>query len=90
MLADGSISQILPSCADPTGLSDFYRHIATLFAEHAHNGPVVHFGQLALLSLPKDTSAPRPLWTIVFLAYIGLGQYEDAYALLMKTPFLDL
>lgn len=73
--------------SDPTG--SYYKHLVQVFRDLGQDGPVAHFGQLALRS--GDTAAENTeLWTKVFLANVALGQYEEAYSVLASTPSLKL
>lgn len=80
----------IPGDSSLRNASEYYHHVADLMAGYAQHATVIHFGQLAILSGIHTGHSPRSLWTTVFLAYIALEQYEEAYALLTKTPFLDL
>lgn len=52
--------------------------------------PVAHFGERALQSMDAQADVAKDIWTRIFLAYLQLAQYEDAYSTLTTAPFPDM
>lgn len=55
--------------------------------------PVARFGERALQAMDavdEKSDAAKDIWTRIFLAYLQLGQYEDAYSTLTSAPFPDM
>lgn len=83
---DGTLDLAIPSRSP----SDYYRHLCKVFDDAGAAGPVAHFGQKILrLHAPADSST-RDICARVFLAYISLSQFEDAYQIMALCPHLDL
>lgn len=87
---DGSLAPVLPSAVGSGGLGVYYRHVMGVVDEHGLEAAVAAFGERALeVAAPKDPST-RDIWTRVFLAYLNLGRYEDAYSTLTAAPFTEM
>ncbi|TXT13507.1 hypothetical protein VHUM_00874 [Vanrija humicola] len=87
---DGSLAPVLPSAVGSDGLGAYYRHVMGVVDEHGLQAAVAAFGERALEAVGPEEKSMRDVWTRVFLAYLTLGQYEDAYSTLTATPFYDM
>lgn len=90
LTTDGSLAVIMPTCTGKKGLGEYYRRVMAVVDEHGLEAPVAHFGNLALQSIECGEETTRDIWTRVFLAYLTLGRYEDAYSTLTSAPFHDM
>jgi hypothetical protein len=80
-VADGSLLAILP---EPTGLFEFYQHVALICPKTDCHAATLYFGQHALRLQPD--SQHKPLWVAVFLAAKKSRQYEQAYTIVAAVP----
>ncbi|RSH88570.1 uncharacterized protein EHS24_001115 [Apiotrichum porosum] len=87
---DGSLAAVMPTCVGKKGLGEYYRRVMAVVDEYGLEGPVARFGTLALQSIESGDINTRDIWTRVFLAYIALGQYEDAYSTITSAPFHNI
>ncbi len=65
----------------------FYVHAADLFREANITCHNVAFRQLAIQVAPEHDINLASLWNSVIQGYIELGQYENAYAALIASPY---
>jgi hypothetical protein len=49
----------------------------------------IPFWRQAIEDAPPELDA-RGMWSKVFRAYVDLGMWEDAYVVLVSTPYGDL
>lgn len=87
--ADGTLASIISGLDKPNPAATYLRHLVQVYSDLGQDGPVAHFGQLALRA-GEEGSKDADIWTRVFLANIALRQYEEAYSVLASAPFLDL
>lgn len=92
---DGSLKAIMPACNGKQGLGEYYRRVMAFvddlsWSTDASDAVVAHFGNLALQTIEHGEPSTRDIWTQVFMAYLRLGRYDDAYAILTSTPFNDI
>jgi hypothetical protein len=87
---------VLPSHLRPvaaTTLTDYYRHVSTLYEPLSNHESIVVFCNLAIeaasLDSTSDLASPpktKDLWSRLFMSTVALGRYEDAYMILTTTP----
>ena len=66
---------------------EFYLHVSDLFKAVSNTQYDVHFTQLALSVAADPGLDTSSLWHNVIKGLTDLGQYEDAYAALVSTPY---
>lgn len=92
---DGSLASILPACTGKDGLGEYYRRVMVIMDDlswttSTNDAVIAHFGNLALQTIEHGEPSTRDIWTQVFMAYLRLGQYNDAYAIITSTPFSEI
>lgn len=88
LTSDGSLQAINPEWRSKKALGAYFHHVMNVVEQRELWVPVARFGERALQSMESDGEA-KDIWTRVFLAYLQLGQYEDAYATLTNAPLAD-
>jgi nuclear pore complex protein Nup160 len=89
LTSDGSLQAINPEWRNKKALGAYFHHVMNVVEQRELWVPVARFGERALQSMDKDASDAKDIWTRIFLAYLQLGQYEDAYATLTNAPLSD-
>ncbi|GMK57727.1 hypothetical protein CspeluHIS016_0405610 [Cutaneotrichosporon spelunceum] len=84
---DGSLQAINPEWRNKNAVGAYFHHVMNVVEQRELWVAVARFGERALQSM--DGSEAKDIWTRIFLAYLQLGQYEDAYATLTDAPLAD-
>ncbi|CAK9785053.1 hypothetical protein CC85DRAFT_277004 [Cutaneotrichosporon oleaginosum] len=83
---DGSLQVINHTWRSKKALGDYFLHVLDIVKQRELWVPVARFGERALQTIDQNGSDAKTVWTSVFLAYLQLGQFEDAYATLTDAP----
>lgn len=76
-------------------LSRYYLHVVSLFVPTSFDRATARFAQLALDSIDQegggevDDAVLKDSWTRLFTSWAKAGEYEQAYRVVMSTPFND-
>ena len=79
---------MLPSEVDIDSRVSYFRHLVTLFENLSLSSDVIRFAKLAIDN--SDPNETQDLWFKAFKAHLDLALYEDAYVVLVLTPFPEL
>ncbi|CAE6454482.1 unnamed protein product [Rhizoctonia solani] len=83
------LETVLPPPLSLESACVYYRHVAELFNDACCLTQAIPFWRQAIEDAPPDLDA-RGMWSKVFRAYVDLGMWEDAYVVLVSTPYADL
>ncbi|KAH7343853.1 nucleoporin Nup120/160-domain-containing protein [Rhizoctonia solani] len=84
-----ALESVLPPPLNLESACTYYRHVAELFNDACCLTQAIPFWRQAIDDAPPDLDA-RGMWSKVFRAYVDLGMWEDAYVVLVSTPYADL
>lgn len=82
------MAEILPF-AEPFDLFGYYQHVAEVFEELYLNEYLVKYAKLAINNNVSGQSSEL-LWEKLYLGYVALDLYEEAYTAVMATPYPGL
>jgi len=74
----------LPSGVSIDSPSDYYRHLIGVFDSLAIFTQVARFARLAIEA--SDPAEASDLWPRLFKAEVELGNYEEAYVVIITMP----
>ncbi|CEL59495.1 Nuclear pore complex protein Nup160 OS=Mus musculus GN=Nup160 PE=1 SV=2 [Rhizoctonia solani AG-1 IB] len=84
-----ALETVLPPPLNLESTCTYYRHVAELFNDACCLTQAIPFWRQAIEDAPPDLDA-RGMWSKVFRAYVDLAMWEDAYVVLVSTPYTDL
>lgn len=84
-----SLESVLPPTLTLDSACGYYRHVAELFNDACCLTHAIPFWRQAIEEAPPELDA-RGMWSKVFRAYVDLAMWEDAYVVLVSTPYGDL
>ncbi|GAA5990570.1 hypothetical protein JCM5350_001037, partial [Sporobolomyces pararoseus] len=96
----GGLESILPF-SKVKSLSSYYIHLVSLFVPACFDQSIARFSQLALDAIDQereregagetmrveDEQVEKDLWMKLFTSFAKLGQFEQAYRVIMDTPY---
>ncbi|KAG9102343.1 hypothetical protein FRC06_002102 [Ceratobasidium sp. 370] len=84
-----SLQSVLPPPLTIESACAYHRHVAELFNDACCLTQAIPFWRQAIEEAPPELDA-RGMWSKVFRAYVDLQMWEDAYMVLVSTPYGDL
>ncbi|QRV87591.1 nucleoporin [Ceratobasidium sp. AG-Ba] len=84
-----SLQSVLPPPLTLESACAYHRHVAELFNDACCLAQAIPFWRQAIEEAPPELDA-RGMWSKIFRAYVDLQMWEDAYMVLVSTPYGDL
>ncbi|KAG8796796.1 hypothetical protein FRC12_000046 [Ceratobasidium sp. 428] len=84
-----SLQAVLPPPLTIESACAYHRHVAELFNDACCLTQAIPFWRQAIEEAPPELDA-RGMWSKIFRAYVDLQMWEDAYMVLVSTPYGDL
>lgn len=85
---EDALVAVIPSQRPLATQYEFYIDVTALFSKVHEVHHRVHFAQLALSVAPAGLSTST-LWKSVIHGLLDVGQYDDAYAAIVATPYRE-
>lgn len=84
------LASVLPQGIRQGDLASYYRHVSDIFDALHETVPMIQFAQFAL----QETNSPddpinEELYGKLFRTYLQLHMYDEAFATMVKNPFID-
>lgn len=83
-----ALAAVLPPDVNTESSVSYYRHLVGIFEKTQNASEVVYFARLAINH--SDNGDVQDLWYKSHKALLDLGLYEDAYTVMVTTPFIEL
>lgn len=83
-----ALAAVLPLDVSTESSVSYYRHLVSVFEKTQNASEVVYFARLAINH--SDIADAQDLWFKSHKALLDLGLYEDAYTVMVTTPFTEL
>lgn len=80
-----ALKTVLPQSVQLESIFSYFLHVAAIFEEQGYQEHVITFNKMAIRAAAPSTDT-NDLWFKVFRGHVALGDFEDAYMVLVSTP----